>query len=57
MELKRRLDPRIVFIGLYVLAFLVYIIIGLNTVAAVQYEVSGQLTIPSIDLYSDVTNL
>ncbi|MBR2841295.1 sortase [Candidatus Saccharibacteria bacterium] len=57
MELKRRLDPRVVFIGLYVLAFLIYAVVGLQSVAAARYEVSGELEIPSISLASDVTTL
>ncbi|MCR5699841.1 MAG: class F sortase [Candidatus Saccharibacteria bacterium] len=57
MELKRRLDPRVVFIGLYVLAFLIYAVVGLQSVAAVRYEVSGELEIPSVGLVSDVTTL
>lgn len=57
MELKKRLDPRIVFVGLYVLAFLAYIIYGLQPVGAANYEVAAALEIPSIGLNADVTEL
>lgn len=58
MERKRRLDSRIVFIVLYVLAFLIYIIYGLQPVgAAIEYEVSSNLNIPSIGLETGVTEL
>ncbi len=57
MELKRHLDPKIVFIGLYALLILVYIIIGLQPVDAVQYDVTGEINIPSLNLRSEVTKL
>lgn len=57
MELKRHLDPRKIFVGLYVLAFTVYIIIGLQPAGATSYTVSSELNIPSIGLNTDVTEL
>lgn len=57
MELKRHLDPKKIFIGLYMLALTAYVIIGLQPAEAVHYDVSGQLNIPSIGLASDVTTL
>ena len=58
MELKRHLDLRYIFVGVYVLFFLIYIVLGLQPAeAAVSYEVSANLSIPSIGLNSDVTSL
>ena len=57
MELKRKLSPKTVFIGLYFLFFAVYLIVGLRPAEAVQYEISSKLTIPSIGLVSGVTTL
>ena len=57
MELKRRLDPKTVFIGLYVVLFAIYIIVGLQPAGAANYPVSSKLSIPAIDLTSDVTTL
>ncbi|MBR3246485.1 class F sortase [Candidatus Saccharibacteria bacterium] len=58
MELRRRLNPKYVFIGLYILAFLVYVIYGLQPADAVDsYDVSGNIRIPSIGLNSDVTTI
>ena len=57
MELKRRLDPKTVFIGLYVVLFSIYIIVGLQPADAANYPVSAELSIPSIGLTSDVTTL
>ena len=57
MELKRRLDLRAIFIGLYVLAFAVYIIVGLQPAEAANYAVSAELAIPDIGLNTDVTTL
>lgn len=58
MELRRRLNPIYIFVGLYILAFLAYIIYGLQPVdAARHYDVSGQIEIPDISLVSDVTDL
>ena len=58
MELKKRFSPKWVFVGLYVLAFLVYIIYGLQPVEAAEgATIDGELSIPSIELVSDVTRL
>lgn len=57
MELKRHLDLRYLFVGLYMVLFVLYIVIGLQPAGAVDYDVSGYLSIPAIDLYSDVTSL
>ena len=57
MELKQRLDPRIIFTGLYVILFLVYLVIGLQPADAVQYLISGNLTVPSIGLSSDIAKV
>ena len=58
MELRKRISPRIILAGLYILFFLVYIIVGLQPAeAANSYEISTKLSIPSIELDSDVTTL
>lgn len=57
MEIRKRLDPKIIFVGLYVLCFSFYLAFGLRPVEATNYEISAELTIPSIDLLSDVTTL
>lgn len=57
MELKHRLDPKWVFIGLYAVAFLAYIVIGLQPAEAAEYDVDGVLDIPDIELRSNVTSL
>lgn len=57
MELKKRLDFRKVFLALYFTFLIVYIVIGLRPAGATNYEISAELTIPSIGLVSDVTTL
>ena len=58
MELRRHFDWKALFIGLYVLAFAVYIVVGLQPAeAAEHYNVTGSLSIPSINLDTDVTTL
>lgn len=57
MELKRHLSGKYIFASLYFLAFAIYIIIGLQPAEAVQYDISGELSIPAINLTSDVTQL
>ena len=57
MELKRGHDWRRLVSILYVLAFSVYLIIGLQPVEARNYDISGEVTIPSINLNSAVTTL
>ncbi len=57
MELKRHLDLRYLFVSLYMVLFVLYIVIGLQPAGAVDYDVSGYLSIPAIDLHSDVTSL
>ena len=57
MELKRRLDPKVIFIGLYVVFMIFYIAISLKPADATNYIVSGKIDIPGIGLESDVTKL
>ncbi len=57
MEIGKRLDPRYVFFGLYIFAFIIYIIIGLQPAEAVDLQISSRLSIPKIRLDSDVTSL
>ena len=57
MELKRHLNLRYIFVGLYVILFVAYIVVGLQPAGATQYEISAELSIPGIELESDVTKL
>lgn len=57
MELKKHLDLRRVFVGLYALGFLIYVLFGLQPAEASSYEVTSKLLIPDIDLVADVTSL
>ncbi|MBQ8985251.1 class F sortase [Candidatus Saccharibacteria bacterium] len=57
MELKHRRDYRKVFVILYVLAFAIYLTVGLQPADAAHYEISGKISIPSINLTSSVTTL
>lgn len=61
MKLRKRFyfhfNFRKVFIATYCVMFAIYIAIGLAPAGAAQYETATQITIPSIDLYSDVVSL
>lgn len=58
MELKKHLNLRFVFVGLYLVAFLAFLIYGLQPAEAAEaYEIDGELLIPSIGLEADVTKL
>lgn len=57
MELKRRLNPRVIFVVVYILAFAAYIMIGLRSAEAANHVVSAELNIPEIGLTSDVAEL
>ena len=57
MELRKHFNFRRLFVGLYVVLFGIYIIVGLQPVQASDYEISGELEIPSIGLVSDVTEI
>lgn len=57
MELKKHLGLRYVFVSLYVLFFMVYAVVGLQTADALDYEISARLGIPAIGLSSGVTKL
>ncbi len=57
MELKKRLDFRMVLVSLYFVALFIYILVGLQPAGAKNYNVSAHLFIPSISLSTDVTTL
>lgn len=57
MELRKHLNWRGIFVGLYVLAFGIYIAIGLQPAEASDYVISGTLSIPKLSLTSEVTDL
>lgn len=58
MELRRRrFTFRKIATILYIVAFLGWLIVGLQPADATAYEVSGEVAIPSINLISSVTKL
>lgn len=57
MELKTHPSWRKIAVSLYVVAFLVYLIYGLQPVEASNYSIDNELYIPGIDLTADVTTL
>ncbi|MBR0430774.1 sortase [Candidatus Saccharibacteria bacterium] len=57
MELKKRLDFRLVLVVIYFVAFGIYVFFGLQPVGAKKYEISASLQVPSINLNSAVTAL
>lgn len=57
MELRRRFNSRRIITAIYVVALAAYLIMGLQPAEATQYEISGELKIPSINLTSDIANL
>ena len=58
MELKKHLNFKYIFIGLYVASFLAFIIYGVIPTNAVDaYEIDSELSMPSIGLNSGVTKL
>ncbi len=57
MRLKRRLDFRIIFLGLYFVSFFAYLVYGLLPADASTYAIDSHLIIPSIALSSGVTKV
>lgn len=57
MELKKHLKLWHVLVIAYYIFFAIYIIVGLQPAGAVEYDISNTLSIPGIDLISDVTSL
>lgn len=58
MELKKHLNLRFVFVGLYLVAFLAFLVYGLQPAEAAEaYEIDAELLIPSIGLETEVTKL
>ena len=57
MELREHINGKIIFMLLYVLAFVIYIVIGLQPAQAHYYEIIGSLQIPEIGVNSDVAKL
>ena len=57
MELKKHRNFRKIGVVLYICMFLVYLVVGLLPAEAAQYEIDTTLSIPAIDLESDVTKL
>ena len=57
MELKKRIDFRRVLIVAYFVCFAIYLIVGLQPAGATNYEIIAEISIPSIELTSDVTAL
>ncbi len=57
MELKRHLDLKRFFIGLYIVLIFTFLLMGLRPVEAAEYEIGGNLYIPNIGLNSSVAKL
>ena len=57
MELKTKLDSRIIFVVLYFVLFILYSVLAFRVAGASEYMVSNHLVVPSINLVSDVTTL
>ena len=58
MDIRKRLNPKKIFVILYGVAFFGYVLYGLQPAEAVDaYETDAVLEIPSIGLISDVTSL
>lgn len=57
MELRRSRDIRKLIIVTYFSLFLIYLFIGFLPADATDYNISARVSIPSIDLMSDVTTL
>ena len=58
MELRKHLNLRFVLVELYVVAFLAFLIYGLQPAEAAEaYEIDGELLIPSIGLNTGVAKL
>ncbi len=57
MEIRKRFDRRVWFTVFTVAVTIIYIVTGLQSAEAVNYQISTVLSIPAIDLKSDVTEL
>ena len=57
MEIRKRLDPRAIFAMIYFLCLAFYLVFGLRPVEATNYEIIARVSIPKINLVSDVTSL
>lgn len=57
MELKTHINWRGVAIAIYCMAFVAYLIYGLQPVEASNYSIDNKLSIPEINLDTDVTIL
>ena len=50
-------DFRAIFVGIYTMLFGAYLIVGAPIVEAREYDIAGQISIPSISLTTDVAAL
>ena len=57
MKLKKHFDFRKAYVAVYIVALIVYFAIGLSPADAAEYAIHGHLSIPSIQLETDVTEL
>ena len=57
MEIRKRFDRRVWFTVFTVAVIIIYIVTGLQSAEAVNYQISTVLSIPAIGLKSDVTEL
>lgn len=57
MEIRKRFDRRVWFTVFTAVFTIIYIVIGLQSAEAVNYQISTTLSIPAIGLESDVTEV
>lgn len=57
MEIQHNLNPKYIFALIYVLCFGAFLKIGFLPAEAANYDISAELSIPSINLDTDVTTL
>ena len=55
--MRRRFNKRRIILTSYFVSFAIFMSVGLSPVFATKYEISGKLTIPAINLDTEVTNI
>lgn len=55
--MRRRVNLRRVVLTSYFVSFAIFVSVGLSPVFATRYEISGKLTIPAINLETEVTDI
>lgn len=55
--MRRRINLRRIVLASYFASFAIFVSVGFSPVFATKYEISGNLTIPAINLETEVTDL